>query len=253
MEQRPRGTETTWSRQQEATTAAAVAMVDASSIVGEGRRLRRRHFVHEICVRQSGQHQQERGHPHHRSSSSAWGAWNWDPSVHINRQGGHVHIDGQGSPPDGPSQSVHSRQQQGGDDVRAHRNRLDVVILSRGPSGKARGEGKKGDIFRKPLKPSACLTNCRRVQLTVTSKDGKGSLTLAEARSTPHLPLSSDNIITVEHCQRWKHQRGLPIHSPASVDGASLLIEFDYLEAMVPLEITAGTPGEPLELRTCLG
>ena len=86
------------------------------------------------------------------------------------------------------------------------------------------------------------------VSLSVESLDGN-HLHMAGVYVVPHIPVASATI----DVSMFEHLQDLRLADYSDNDNVDLLIGQDYFEALIPLEVRKGNPGEPFAFRSCLG
>ena len=69
-------------------------------------------------------------------------------------------------------------------------------------------------------------------------------MVINQVHLVPKLPISMDNIATVEQTSQWDHLAGLPLYHPKDVQDAELLIGAKCPEALITTDIATGAPGE---------
>ena len=113
-------------------------------------------------------------------------------------------------------------------------------------------EGRRGGIAVSTLGGQSCDSECRIVDLTVTSMDGQGKLELRSVCSKDRLPMMMDSAATTADANLWPLLRGLSIPR-ASTDHVTLLIGQDNSEAFFPLTTIHGWRNEPYAVKTLMG
>ena len=93
-----------------------------------------------------------------------------------------------------------------------------------------------------------------RVATLLVSPAGSGeALQLRSVYAMGSLPIRKTNVAAPWDVGRWQHLRGLPISEPNKDDTAMLLVGMDCPEALMPLQVRPGQPGEPYGVQTHLG
>ena len=90
--------------------------------------------------------------------------------------------------------------------------------------------------------------NSKLVQLDVVSKDGS-QMKLSGVYVVDNIPVKSVEI----DVHMFDHLKGIEFQSLSNSDTVDLLIGQDHSEALIPLEVRKGKPGEPLAIRSVLG
>ena len=94
---------------------------------------------------------------------------------------------------------------------------------------------------------------CRVTTLTVTPAGGGGALQLRNVHAMGSLPIKKSSVAAPRDVSKWRHLQDLPISKPRESDTAMLLVGMDAPEALMPLQVRPGQPGEPYGVRTSLG
>ena len=87
------------------------------------------------------------------------------------------------------------------------------------------------------------------VSLSVTSFEGDSGIHMSGIYVVPNIPVSSASI----DVGTFDHLLDLTLADISETDTVDLLIGQDYYEALIPLEVHKGKPGEPFAFRSCLG
>ena len=90
--------------------------------------------------------------------------------------------------------------------------------------------------------------NSKLVQLDVVSKDGS-QMKLSGVYVVDNIPVKSVEI----DVHMFDHLNGIEFQSLSNSDTVDLLIGQDHSEALIPLEVRKGKPGEPFAIRSVLG
>ena len=114
-------------------------------------------------------------------------------------------------------------------------------------------KGEKTTLKLSTMSKQNGTSQCRVASLKIAAMDGSTEMTINQVHSVPKLPISTDNIATVEQTSRWDHLADLPLHHPKDVQDTELLIGANCPEALITTDVATGAPGEPYGVQTSLG
>ncbi|XP_041457552.1 uncharacterized protein LOC121409709 [Lytechinus variegatus] len=118
---------------------------------------------------------------------------------------------------------------------------------------KIQTKGRKKIVSISTLEAPNHTMECEEVKLSVKGSSGTSSKKIdAEFLARPSLNISTVNMATEEEISRYQHLFGIDLQVTTGKE-VSLLIGQDMPEALMPLEIRAGAPGEVYAIRTALG
>ncbi|XP_063962679.1 uncharacterized protein LOC135155967 [Lytechinus pictus] len=118
---------------------------------------------------------------------------------------------------------------------------------------KIQTKGRKKIVSVSTLEAPNHTMECEEVKLSVKGSSGTSSKKIeAEFLARPSLNISAVNMATEEDISRYQHLFGIDLQVTTGKE-VSLLIGQDMPEALMPLEVRTGAPGEVYAIRTALG
>ena len=112
--------------------------------------------------------------------------------------------------------------------------------------------GKKGPLSLTTLEKKNSETETLIVNLEVSDMSSENVLELTEVYARPHLPVNINNMGLSEDLNGWEHLRDVEIPK-VDADKVTLLIGQDVPEALIPIDLRRGKPGDPYATKTALG
>jgi hypothetical protein len=113
-------------------------------------------------------------------------------------------------------------------------------------------EGRKETVILTTLEKEDSSFTSQVTSLEVMGMGRMQPLKLPSVYSKSKLPIHADNIASQEDIDHWPHLTGINIPM-CDVPDVMILIGVDCPEALLPLDVIRGRPGEPYAVRTALG
>ena len=90
------------------------------------------------------------------------------------------------------------------------------------------------------------------INLQASDLDGQLSVNLKKVYVRPHMSVGLSSLVSREDLKRWQHLEEIEIPN-INTEEVHLLISNDVPQALMPLEICSGRPGEPYAVKTVFG